>query len=144
MVNSKRYTFVSGNHGWICGKCNNMVETEEKANKCCLVLSDSEVISVFVEELNNSQKERFKAQGYTNECFFKGEDLQEQHKFNIKEKIKYIYIDCGNSGYFMIVKETMEIFGIKAYGTINKVRYYGKIGEVKGDDVLRLKEGGSY
>lgn len=98
----------------------------------------------FIEELNNAQKERFKKLGYTNECFFKGEDLQEEHKFNIKEKKKYIYVDCGKSGYFMIVKDSLEIYGIKAYGTINKVRFYGKIGEVKGEDVLRLKEGGFY
>jgi hypothetical protein len=100
-----------------------------------------EEVKKFVEQLNEAQKERFKELGYTNGCFFDGEDLTEQHKFNIKEKKKYIYIDCDTSGWFMVVRDTMEIFGIKAYGTIHKGKFYGKIGEVEGKDVYKLKLG---
>lgn len=40
-------------------------------------------------------------------------------------KNKYTYINAGGSGKYMIDNKTNEIYGIKAYGTINKGRFYG-------------------
>lgn len=105
------------------------------------IINKMEEIKKFVEELNEAQKERFKELGYKSECFIVDDELTEQHRFNIKEKKKYIYIDCGTGGNFMIIKDTLEIFGIKAYGTINKGKFYGRIGEVEGKDVYKLKLG---
>ena len=41
-------------------------------------------------------------------------------KTTVKEGKKYTKVDVGQSGKFMVVNETGEIFGIKAYGVINK------------------------
>jgi len=40
---------------------------------------------------------------------------------------KYINVDVGGSGVFMVVKETGDIFGIKGYGTIHKGHHYGTL-----------------
>ena len=42
---------------------------------------------------------------------------------------KYIRIDIGSSGKYMI-NEAGEIFGIKAYGVINKKKQYGNINTI--------------
>jgi len=42
-------------------------------------------------------------------------------------KNKYSYIDIGSSGRYMIDNLTGEIFGIKAYGVINKSHFYGTL-----------------
>ena len=42
---------------------------------------------------------------------------------------KYIRIDIGTSGKYMI-NEAGEIFGIKAYGVINKKKQYGNINTI--------------
>lgn len=52
-------------------------------------------------------------------------------KVVFEEAKKYIKIDIDNngsrSGRFMIDKATGEIYGIKAYGQINKNHYYGTL-----------------
>lgn len=40
---------------------------------------------------------------------------------------KYTKIDVGTSGRFMVENETEKVFGIKAYGQINRGHYYGTI-----------------
>ena len=47
-----------------------------------------------------------------------------------KEGRKYINVDVGRSGYFMVVKETGEIFGIKAYGVIHRGHKYGTLATI--------------
>ena len=47
-------------------------------------------------------------------------------KTSIKEGKKYIKIDVGTSGKYMIDREG-HIFGIKGYGVINKKKYYGTL-----------------
>ncbi len=106
-----------------------------------MVIND---IKRIVSELNQDQKRRFKELGYTNNAFFENGELTKENTFNFKEKKKYIYIDCDNSGYFMINKENGEIFGVKAYGTINKSKFYGLIESAKGDHLLKAKQGGYY
>ncbi len=46
---------------------------------------------------------------------------------NVKPGRKYTKVDVGRSGKYMVVNETGEIFGIKAYGVINKRHYYGTL-----------------
>lgn len=43
-----------------------------------------------------------------------------------KIKKKYAYIDVGQSGKYLI-NNNNEIFGIKAYGVINKIHFYGTL-----------------
>jgi len=45
----------------------------------------------------------------------------------IKNGKKYIKVDQGNSGKYMVVKATGEIFGIKAYGVIHRGHSYGTL-----------------
>ena len=40
---------------------------------------------------------------------------------------KYTKIDVGSSGKYMVVNETGEIFGVKAYGVIHKGHRYGTL-----------------
>jgi hypothetical protein len=40
---------------------------------------------------------------------------------------KYTKIDIYTSGRYMVVNETGQIFGIKAYGVIHKGHYYGTL-----------------
>ena len=46
---------------------------------------------------------------------------------HIKPGKKYTKVDVGRSGAFMIVNETGEIFGIKAYGVIHRGHAYGTL-----------------
>lgn len=48
-------------------------------------------------------------------------------KVVIKDGKKYIKVDQGDSGKYMIVKETGEIFGIKAYGVIHRGHKFGTL-----------------
>ena len=47
-----------------------------------------------------------------------------------KPKKKYTYIDIGGSGKYMVVNETGEIYGIKAYGVINKGHFFGTLDNI--------------
>lgn len=40
---------------------------------------------------------------------------------------RYTRLDIGYSGRYMIENDTGRIFGIKAYGVINRGRYYGTL-----------------
>ena len=78
-------------------------------------------IKEIINGLNEQEKLRLKAEGYTNECFFnKDGNLTENYEWKFLEKKKYIYINCGTSGVFMVNKEDGEIFNIKGYGTPDK------------------------
>ncbi len=44
-----------------------------------------------------------------------------------KIKKKYTYIDIGNSGRYMVVNDTGEIFGIKGYGVIHRGHSFGTL-----------------
>jgi len=95
-------------------------------------------IKEIVKGLNVCQVERLKREGCLNECFFnKDGSLTKEYTFNIKEKKKYFYLDCNGSGVFMVDKTTGNIFGIKAYGQINKAKCWGQINNI---DVERLHQ----
>jgi hypothetical protein len=42
-------------------------------------------------------------------------------------KNKYTYINIGGSGRYLVDNKTNEIYGIKAYGVINKSQFYGTL-----------------
>ncbi len=46
---------------------------------------------------------------------------------HVKPGRKYTKIDVGTSGSLMIVNDTGEIFGIKAYGVIHRGHSYGTL-----------------
>ena len=40
---------------------------------------------------------------------------------------RYAKVNIGRSGAFMVDKSTLEIFGIRGYGTINRKKAYGSL-----------------
>lgn len=48
-------------------------------------------------------------------------------KVSVIDGKKYIKVNVGDSGKYMIDKETQTIYGIKGYGVINKKHYYGTL-----------------
>ena len=58
----------------------------------------------------------------------------EANRDNCKVKVvpakKYTKVDVGTSGKYMIVNDTGEIYGIKAYGVIHRGHYYGTLDTV--------------
>ena len=84
-----------------------------------------EKIERFAEMVENQTKERYLQQGYT-VCVEHG-----NHKTSIKPGKKYTKVDVYTSGKYMVVNETGEIFGIKAYGVIHRGHYYGTLDEIE-------------
>jgi hypothetical protein len=54
-------------------------------------------------------------------------DWEPDSKTKIIVGKKYTKVDVGQSGKFMVVNDTGEIFGIKAYGVIHKGHKYGTL-----------------
>jgi len=50
-------------------------------------------------------------------------------KVILKRGRKYVNIDYNGSGYYMVDMETRRVYGIKAYGVINRRRPYGSVAE---------------
>lgn len=71
---------------------------------------------------------------------FKNLDYDKQcHKHAVYKK-KYIYLDEGSSGAFILDKETELIYRIKSkYGVPNKRKCLGTLGEVTGEELNRLR-----
>jgi len=96
-----------------------------------LTQEQQEKINIIVEQLNILEAERLKQDGYTNSCFFNPDGtLTDSYKIKSKEKQKYVYIDFGDSGAFMVEKATGNIFNIKGYGTPNFAKYRGNIKDI--------------
>lgn len=51
----------------------------------------------------------------------------DNRKTSIRDGKKYVKVDVGGSGKYMIEKETEAIYGIKAYGVIHKGHKYGTL-----------------
>lgn len=52
-------------------------------------------------------------------------------KVTVRPGLKYTRVDVDGSGKYMVVNETGEIFGIKAYGVIHKGHRYGTLSSVR-------------
>ena len=83
-----------------------------------------EKLQKFAELLEREQLEDLERQGLT--CA----DNTANCKIEIKPGRKYIKIDEGYSGKYMIDKEG-NIYGIKAYGVIHKGHYYGTLDTIE-------------
>jgi len=111
-------TFERAEKGEIINLTDLMIDKEQIDER----INNIEIIKNIIKELNKQEAERLKAQGYTNECFFKPNgELQEGYKYHLLEKKNYFYIDKGTSGFLMIDKKTFYVYTIKAYGQKNRV-----------------------
>ena len=54
----------------------------------------------------------------------------------VKEKQKYIYLDEGIVGAFILEKATGNIYRIKGYGVINRARVIGNLETITGTDLF--------
>jgi len=58
----------------------------------------------------------------------------EGNRINCKTKIvngnKYIKVNVGHSGKYMVENQTEKIFGIKAYGVIHRGHQYGTLNTI--------------
>jgi len=64
-------------------------------------------------------------------------DVSERKSFKMARK--YIYLDEGHSGAFLIDREDRTIWRIKAYGVKNPKKFVGVLGEVTGKDLARFR-----
>ena len=48
-------------------------------------------------------------------------------KTALRRQHKYVYIDIGSSGRYMVDNQTGQIFGIKAYGVVNRRKQFGTV-----------------
>jgi len=60
----------------------------------------------------------------------------ENHRHACKVTIgkKYVRVDVGDSGKYMVELDTSRIFGIKAYGVIHRGHYYGTLDTISDFD----------
>lgn len=54
-------------------------------------------------------------------------DYDEYSRKRAISRRKYVLLDCGTSGVFMVEKATGNVFGIKAYGSANRKKFAGTI-----------------
>lgn len=67
-------------------------------------------ITELIDALNIVEAREFKRMGYTHP----------PDVWHAKPKRKYINLDCGGSGAFLVEIETGELFNIKAYGVADQ------------------------
>jgi len=65
------------------------------------------------------QERGLRAQGYN--------PALHQHDCRLKKGRKYVNIDVGSSGKYMVELATGNIYGIKAYGVIHRGHQYGNL-----------------
>lgn len=80
-----------------------------------------EKLKTLCELITKEQIERLIEQGLDCET----NKIQARAKYIIKKK--YSYINIGSSGRYMVDNQTSCIYGIKAYGVINKNHRYGNL-----------------
>jgi len=81
-------------------------------------------IKKFAEVLERQQIERLKACNLACQCNI------DACKVSIKEGSKYVKVNVGSSGKYMIDNDG-NIFGIKAYNVINKKHHYGTVDTIE-------------
>ena len=77
-------------------------------------------IEFLAKRIEREQIETLKSKGLGCQCNI------DNCKTTIKEGKKYIKIDVGNSGKYMVDREG-NIFGIKAYGVIHRGHFFGTL-----------------
>ena len=80
----------------------------------------TEKIKIFAELLEKEQIERLKKDNLACQCNI------DNCKTKIKEGKKYVKVDIGGSGKYMIDNDG-NIFGIKAYGVIHRGHFFGTL-----------------
>jgi hypothetical protein len=79
----------------------------------------STLLAAFCGLVERQQQDRLVAQGFT----------PERHNVKVITKTgrKFVNVDVGSSGKYMVEISTGNIFGIKAYGQVHRGHFYGTI-----------------
>ena len=85
-------------------------------------------IEKFAELLHEDQVKFYNTEypNYPDNCLSKSTEV------HIKPGRKYTKVDLDTSGKYLVVNETGEIFGIKAYGVIHRGHAYGTLDTING------------
>ena len=83
-----------------------------------------EQLQHFADLVQTQTRARYAAQGYTY-------DYTQETTVHVRPGKKYIKVDVGSSGKYMIETDTGDIYGIKAYGVIHRGHRYGNITTVE-------------
>lgn len=70
--------------------------------------------------------------------WYEADSRKEEKKASGKGR-KYVYLDSGTSGAFLLDKEDMTIWCIKAYGVKHPDKLVGRLGEVTGKDLVEKR-----
>lgn len=84
-----------------------------------------EKLKSFAALLGQQQLERFTAD-YP-ELAKQSAHVDQHVTVKVRPGAKYTRVDVGTSGKYMVVNDTGEIFGIKAYGVIHRGHQYGTL-----------------
>lgn len=76
-------------------------------------------LKAFRAVLEAAQRQRLINEGF--------EPERHRHDCRVKMGRKYANVDVGDSGKYMVVLDSGEIFGIKGYGVIHRGHYYGTL-----------------
>lgn len=82
---------------------------------------DNEKLQKFATMLHQQQIDRLAKE------FPSCPDPKHYVRVTVKKGKKYTKVDVGDSGKYMVVNDTGEIFGIKAYGVIHRGHRYGTL-----------------
>lgn len=78
-------------------------------------------LEAFAKMLEAHQIERLKAQNLACQANL------DNCKVHIKNGKKFVKVDVGTSGKYMVEVETQNIFGIKGYGVVHRGHFYGTL-----------------
>ena len=90
------------------------------------------MVQELLESWHEAKRADFEAQ-------YAGLDYDRDYPKTSKERRKYICLDDGGSGAFMVDKNDLMIYGIKGYGVPHKGKRVGRLEEVTGQDLYRSR-----
>jgi len=96
----------------------------------------TERLNQILSQWHEAHRQDFVARGYTN--LMAAFDTQEQK--HTHEGAKYIRLDVGSSGAWMVEISTGIIYGIKGYGTPDKKKIAGDVNDPEFDGAVLFRD----
>ncbi|MFH1615791.1 MAG: hypothetical protein ABIG61_12010 [Planctomycetota bacterium] len=91
------------------------------------------IVQLFLESWHEAGREVFEAQ-YTNLDYD-----SDAYRKTANQRRKYICLDDGRSGAFILDRRTGDVWCCKGYGVPNKNKHVGRIEQLTGYDALRYR-----
>lgn len=87
---------------------------------------DNEALQRFAAVLQQQQREGL----LRHTPDYPADGVDRHTRVRVRERKKYITVDVGSPGKFMVDRQTGEIFGIKGYGQVHRGHQYGTLGTI--------------